>query len=218
MRNCLGPMGEVIPTCSNWKRTFTNTNDKIMKKENGLIRPIMGVAIVTGLLLLIPLVAMQFTDEVNWDALDFAVAGALIFSTGVAYVLVAMRTPRVIYRVALAMGIGITFFMIWANLAVGLIGGGPNAGNLMYAGVVLAGMIVASRSHFRPKGMEYAMYAMAIALGVHTAIALATGMNHYPSSSTNEILGVNGFFAAGFIMAGLVFRYVAREESKVQGS
>jgi hypothetical protein len=189
-----------------------------MKKENGLFRRIIGVAIVTGLLLLIPLVAMQYTDQVNWGALDFVVAGALIFGTGVAYTFTTMREPRIIYRVAMAMGVGTTFLMMWANLAVGLIGGGPNAGILMYAGVVLAGMIVAVRSHFRPTGMEQSMYAMALALAVHTAIALTVGMNHYPGSSTNEILGVNSFFATAFIMAGLAFRYIGHEESKVQES
>ena len=35
-----------------------------------------------ALLLLLPLIAMQFTDDVNWDATDFAFAAALIVGTG----------------------------------------------------------------------------------------------------------------------------------------
>ena len=42
------------------------------------------IAAWTGaaLMLLLPLVAMQFTDEVNWSETDFIVAGALIGGTG----------------------------------------------------------------------------------------------------------------------------------------
>ena len=34
------------------------------------------------IILLIPLIAMLFTDEVNWTLLDFVVGGALLFGTG----------------------------------------------------------------------------------------------------------------------------------------
>lgn len=37
------------------------------------------IALTTGLLLLVPLVAMQFTDEVDWGGGDFVVAGGLLF-------------------------------------------------------------------------------------------------------------------------------------------
>ncbi len=42
-------------------------------------------AVVIALILMIPLVAMQFTNEVNWDLFDFVVMGALLFG-------VALRT------------------------------------------------------------------------------------------------------------------------------
>lgn len=44
----------------------------------------LRVALVTGLLLLVPLVAMQFTDEVRWNLADFVVAGALLFGVSAA--------------------------------------------------------------------------------------------------------------------------------------
>ena len=49
----------------------------------------MHVALVTALLLLIPLLAMRFTDEVAWSPTDFAVAGALLFGTGFTYKVIA---------------------------------------------------------------------------------------------------------------------------------
>ena len=44
---------------------------------------IAGWAAAALILLLLPLVAMQFTDEVNWDVADVAVAGALLVGVGI---------------------------------------------------------------------------------------------------------------------------------------
>ena len=80
------------------------------------------VALVTGLLLLVPLVAMQLTDEVRWNLADFVVAGALLFGAGATYHLLAARTDNLAYRAAVGVAVGVTLMLVWANLAVGLIG------------------------------------------------------------------------------------------------
>jgi hypothetical protein len=36
-------------------------------------------------LMLLPLLAMQFTDEVNWNAADFVALGALLAGVGIAF-------------------------------------------------------------------------------------------------------------------------------------
>jgi hypothetical protein len=53
-----------------------------MEKQQNFFLTIPGVAVVTGLILLIPLVAMQFTNEVNWSVTDFILMGSLLFGTG----------------------------------------------------------------------------------------------------------------------------------------
>jgi len=73
-------------------------------------------------LLLIPLVAMQFTDEVNWSPYDFLIAAVLLFGTGFIIDLVIRKTKSIKYRVAILILIVIAFILIWAELAVGVFG------------------------------------------------------------------------------------------------
>lgn len=188
-----------------------------MKKYRKFSQSLLGVAIVTLLLLLVPLVAMQFSDEVAWSAGDFMIAGALLFGTGAAYVVATVSASNIIYRAAMGLGLGAVLFMIWANLAVGLIGAGAHAGNLMYAGVVVVAIIGIVRSRFRARAMAEAMYAVALSLAFVAAIALLTGMDHYPGSSMKEILGVNAFLATPFVLSGLLFRFAAQEQSPDHG-
>lgn len=188
-----------------------------MKTQTKLSRSILGVGMVTGLILLVPMLAMKFTDQVDWSASDFIIMGALLFGVGMAYTLTTMGEPNIVYRVAMALGLGGTLFMIWANLAVGLIGAGPNPGNLMYIGVVIVGTIGTLRSRLRPSGMEKVMYTMALALAFLTGIALLSGMDRYPGSSMIEILGVNGLLATPFVISGLLFRSAAGEQSPARG-
>lgn len=113
-------------------------------------------------------------------------------------------------RAAIGLAIGSTLLMIWANLAVGLIGAGPNPGNLMYIGVVAVVIIGTIFSRFTPGGLERTMYATAVALALVAVIALLANMHQYPGSSVIEIIGVNGFFATPFVVSGLLFRYAGK--------
>lgn len=185
-----------------------------MEKQSKFNQSILRVALATALILLVPLVAMQFTNEVDWGVGDFIVMGALLFSIGFSYVLATRYISNIVFKIAIGFALGTTLFMIWANLAVGLIGSGPHWGNLLYLGVVAVGIIGTILSRFTPGGMERAMYAMALALVLIAAIALFANMHQNPGSSVTEIIGVNGFFATLFAVSGLLFRYVALEQSQ----
>ncbi len=91
-------------------------------------------------------------------------------------------------------------------MAVGLIGSGPNAGNIMYGVIVLVAAIGIAISRFRPAGMERAMYAATLAMILLISIAFIAKMDQYPGSSATEILSVGGFspyfFAVGFFVQG----------------
>lgn len=79
---------------------------------------ILRIALGTVGLLLIPLVAMQFSNEVNWTVSDFIVMGTLIFITGVLIDLVMRKAGK--YRVLGAAGVLVLFLWLWVELAVGL--------------------------------------------------------------------------------------------------
>ena len=79
----------------------------------------LWIALATGLLLLVPLVAMQFTAEVNWTLGDFVAMGILLFGSGTLFVLVARVAPRK-YRALIGFAITLAFLWLWAELAVGI--------------------------------------------------------------------------------------------------
>lgn len=84
-------------------------------------RNVLRVLLATAALLLVPLVAMRFTDEVRWDLADFLAAAVLLGGTGLAYVFLAplLRTPR--RRTLLGAGLGLALLLAWAELAVGIV-------------------------------------------------------------------------------------------------
>ena len=70
-------------------------------------------------LLAIPLVAMQFTDEVDWQIGDFALFAALLFALG-AVIELAIRFVRVRWARAIAIGLALAgFLFVWGMLATG---------------------------------------------------------------------------------------------------
>jgi hypothetical protein len=82
--------------------------------------PLWAVALATAALLLIPLVAMQFSAEVSWSVGDFVVAAALLFTAGTAMVFGVRRTSSWAYRWGIVAAIAVVLSVVWAELAVGL--------------------------------------------------------------------------------------------------
>lgn len=84
-------------------------------------RLIIILAIVV-VLLSIPLIAMQFTNEVKWSGFDFLVMTGLLLATGVGIELVLRTITKKTTRIAICLAIGFAFVLIWAELAVGIFG------------------------------------------------------------------------------------------------
>lgn len=96
-----------------------------MNFQNKRLRVIL---LLVAAILMIPFIAMQFTDEVNWKLFDFILMGSLLFLVGLVLDLVMRKVKKLPYRVAISVIIVLTFILIWAELAVGIFGS-PFAGS-----------------------------------------------------------------------------------------
>ena len=104
-----------------------------MAGGNGPVRQIGGkqflrVLLGTAAILLVPLVAMQFTREVDWTGSDFVIAAVLLAGTGMLFEVAAAKLRSRKSRVVALGVIGLGFLFVWAELAVGLVGS-PFAGS-----------------------------------------------------------------------------------------
>ena len=84
-------------------------------------RIVILIAVVVAILL-VPLVAMQFSDQVNWTLSDFAIAGLLLLATGLLIDQVIRRTSKGKGRSIAIVLILLGFLLIWMELAVGIFG------------------------------------------------------------------------------------------------
>jgi hypothetical protein len=167
--------------------------------------------VIAALILLLPLVAMQFTDEVVWDETDFAVIGAMLFGACGAYELAARMTGNIAYRAAVGVAVVAAFILIWINLAVGIIGSEDNPANLMYGGVLAVGILGALVVSFQPHGMARTMAATALAQALVGVIALIGGLGSTGANWPGAIVFLTGFFAALWLLSAWLFRKAARE-------
>ena len=83
---------------------------------------------VIATILLIPLIAMQFTNEVKWNLIDFMAAGTLLLSAGLGIEIVFRTVKTSNLRTILFVVILLALFLLWAELAVGIFGS-PLAGS-----------------------------------------------------------------------------------------
>ena len=83
---------------------------------------LFAILLSVPLLLFVPLIAMQFTSEVNWSPFDFLIMGILLLSTGLICELVLRKVKRTEHRIIVCAAILAILFIIWAELAVGIFG------------------------------------------------------------------------------------------------
>jgi hypothetical protein len=174
------------------------------------------VALIATLFLIIPLLAMLFTDEMNWSFFDFVAAWILLFGSGFTYKIIARSMGGIIYRAAIGLSVATALFLVWSNLAVGLIGSEDNSANLMYMGVLAIGFLGSIIVRLKPRGMSLVLFAMAFSHIIISVIALIVRLDLLPESSVIEILAVNGFFFVLWCGAALMFRNAAYEQSTVK--
>jgi hypothetical protein len=190
---------------------FLETSAGIIK-ENGVSiimrnRNIIRIALVTAIILLVPLVAMQFTDEVHWSAGDFIAAAVLLLGAGFAYELVAKKTKNTIYRFAVGVAVGGAFLLVWVNGAVGIIGSENQPANLLYGAVFVVGVVGTLIARFRPRGMSLALFAAAfVQLLIPVVARIAWPQVSWGAAGMFGVFAFNAFFVMLFVVSGLLFR------------
>lgn len=78
-------------------------------------------------LLLIPLIGMQFSEEVQWSLFDFITMGVLLFCLGIGIHFIVKKPHFKKRFLFISLTIAL-FLVLWAEFAVGVFGS-PLAGN-----------------------------------------------------------------------------------------
>ena len=81
---------------------------------------IVRIAIVVGLILLVPLLGNQFIDGWNWTLGDFIVIGVLLFGTGLAIDFAVRKITNPIHRVFVIIAIVAMLLLIWAGMVANI--------------------------------------------------------------------------------------------------
>ena len=162
-------------------------------------------AAATLMLLAIPLVAMQYTHEVQWDPPDFLIMGVLLLGTGLGLEWAIRHEGPLALRAAWALALLSTFLMTWVNMATGLLGGESHPVNGLLLAVPMLGLAGALLARLQPRGMALTLLAMAALQLALTAIAASQGWRPLHRGPI-DIWGPNGFFILLFVSAAALFR------------
>lgn len=86
------------------------------------IKSLLVLLLFTLFILLIPFVAMQYSNEVNWSIFDFLIGGLIIFSGCIILNLIWQKTKKHKLKYLYITLTVIILVLIWAELAVGIFG------------------------------------------------------------------------------------------------
>lgn len=161
-------------------------------------------------LLAMPLLAMQFTDEVDWTPLDFVVMGTILALCCVAFELVIRVARNHAYVLASGVAIATALLVTWSNLAVGIVGDEGNPVNLVFFGVLLVALVGAAMARLAPRGMARAMAATAIAQALSALLAVY--------ADEWRVVAIIGVFAALWLLSAALFRKSAGDAEGGDGS
>ena len=168
---------------------------------------------IPALLLLLPAVAMQFTDEVNWNAFDFIFAAIMFGSVGLVVELTVRSSPSTAFRAAVFLALAAAFLIIWVNGAVGIIGDEDNPANLMFGAVLAVALLGSILALFRAAGMAMAMFAAAaVELGVGL-IALIGNMASGPAAPF-DVIAATMVLTTMWLLSGMLFKAAAGEGAR----
>jgi len=170
---------------------------------------------LAALLLLLPLAAMQLTDEMAWSAGDFLLVGIIALVVGGGVELAARTTGNIFYRAGAGVAVAAGFLLVLVNLSVGFLGSERNEANLMFAGVILVAAGGSVVAHFRSSGMARAMVATAIAQLLVGAAGLGAGLGSAGFGGVYEVVVGTSLFGGLWLASAWLFRKAAKQAAGV---
>jgi len=170
---------------------------------------------IVAVLILVILLAMQFTNEVQWN--EAVAYGVILLAAGGAYEMVmALKKRNSAYRLAFGVGLAGALLLGWVSGAVGIIGSENNSVNMMYWAVFAVGLIGSLISRFKPRGMARTLFVAALVQMSVPVIALFIWQAQV-SWGAAGVIGVfvlNSIFAVLFVGSGLLFLRAAHKENQ----
>jgi uncharacterized membrane protein YoaK (UPF0700 family) len=142
--------------------------------ESGVASP-WRIAVWGGAaaLLAVPAVATQVSDEMQWDAADFILAGAVLLAGCGLWELAMRRSGNWAYSAGAGLAIAAALLLLLVNGAVGFIGSEADPVNSIFLGVIAVGLVGAAVARLRSRGMAL---AMAVTAGAQVAAGIAGAM------------------------------------------
>ena len=167
-----------------------------------------GIAVA---ILVAPFVAMQLHAEgVNWSVGDFLVMGVMLGSVGGILELAVHMSRNRHYRAGAGLALLGTFLLVWANLAVGIVGSENNPNNQLFFVALLMGIAGIIGAKARADGMMRAMLTIASSIVVAFVVA-EIGMSDEPMvPPLVEAVGTS-IFVALFLGSAWMFRKAATD-------
>jgi hypothetical protein len=182
--------------------------ERTEKRGTGWITTIWTTA--AAVILLLPLIAMQFTSEVNWTVGDFVFAGGLLLGAGVTYELAA-RLGGFAYQAGVVVALGTGILTMWVTGAVGIIGSEDNPGNLLYLATVAVAIAGAIITRGRAGSMVWAMALTALATIAAPLIAYAAVAQPQSDVLAPEVFVATGVLTAGWALSAFIFSRAAQQ-------
>lgn len=169
---------------------------------------IAGWGAAAGLILL-PLIAMQFTDEVAWTASDFVFAAIMFGSVGLGLEL-AVRKGNRAYTIAAALALLVSFLSFWFTGAVGIIGNENEDSNALFLGVIALALAGSLITLFRPAAMAVVMVVAAVAQTAVPVVASIIGDSTMAAIWAPEVIILTLIFTAMWLASARLFRNAAQ--------
>lgn len=189
------------------------TNEvSVGSNQRGNAWRIAGWGAAAGLILL-PLVAMQFTREVAWTGADFVVAFLMLGSVGLGLELAVRKESRM-FTLAAGLALLVSLLQFWFAGAVGIIGNEAEDSNLLFLGVIAVALAGSAIALFRPAGMAKAMVVAAVTQAAVPVVASIIGDSNMAAIWAPEVIILTLLFTALWLASARLFHIAAQSGSR----